>query len=153
MILLDRLRLPRKESEFDYMGVQNDGRMGYFEGSITFVDVKGGANGHPLKGRTWPLCWASNSGKQEIHRGMAARVLLAEYYKETIQGDDWNVGVVGWDPIGLLPVHMVNDPAGTFTLRVQIWRHGWMSDVFAWVLFDEIITIDPALDRRRARKP
>ncbi len=141
MIIVGRSLLAQGRSHFDYLKILQDRRQGVFEGSIQLLEAKGGSYVHPLIGKTWPLCWGTHTGKLAMIRNQTTQVLLAEYYQDTIQDPEWKVSGIGWDPIGLLPVHMVDDPTATFKVRVRIWRSSWVSDIVAWVLFDETVTI------------
>jgi hypothetical protein len=141
VIKLHRNTLPRGSSYIDTLIVRNDQRSGRFTGSVTLQRVTGASYQHPMVGQTWPLCWDGYSDRVELEKNTTARVALAEYYLESVQTGEWKVGVLGWSEKGLCPSHMVNDPTAEFHLRIQIWRYGLLSDIFAWVLLDEMIVV------------
>ena len=143
MFMYGRDTISRGHSHFDILTVLHAGRKGFFEGSLTLQSVKGASYGHPLVGKTWPLCWGANRDSVEIERNQTATVYLAEFYRDVVEREDWKTAVIGWDPNGLVPCHMVNDPTAEFHLRLRIWRSGWLSDILARILLDEEVIIRP----------
>lgn len=141
MIRLARDIVQRNSSYLDVLTVRNTGRRGSFEGSLTLLSTRGASFGHPMVGKTWPLCWLNNQGVQDIARNQTATVMLADYYTETIQSANWTVGLLGFDVNALVPAHFVNDPTAEFRLRLQIWRRGWLSDILPLTLLDETVTV------------